>query len=525
VKWAFAGLGAIVVVIAAALFLIGGDETGPPTTSTPVATTVAAGPDGPPTSTPPTTAPIVGVPGSEGLADPLYPLLGNGGYDVVHYDVALRYRPTDNTLEGLVSFQAVATQDLSAYNVDLQSMSVRSVDVDGVRVAVVHEGGELTITLAEPIASGAPFTTTIDYVGFPERVMSEAVPVGIGWFGGQDGVHVMSEPDAASSFIPSNNHPSDKATWTISVTVPADQQVAANGSLVDVVEDGDETTFVWDHPFPMATYLVALGIGRFDVVEYTSAGGVPIRDYYERSVDQGIREAFVRQGEMIDFFADLFGPYPFEAYGALVVESASGAFAALETQTMSTFPISPTETSYDELIVAHEAVHQWFGNSLTPLEWDDIWLNEGFATYFEWVWTSTDHGLDNPDATAARNYALLSGQQFLDQGIPRSQIPGVIDDNFPPPGTPPANALFNGAVYLRGAMVLHALRVRIGDEAFFAGIREYADRFAYSSVSTEDFIGVMEEVSGEDLDDFVRAWLDDPQIPAIPEQGLSPPDL
>lgn len=523
-KWAFAALGAILLVVAAGVFLMSGDEPPPITAASTTTATTAPGTGGSSVATT-EPAPLVGSPGSAGLDDPLYPLLGNGGYDVVHYDVALGYHPVDNTLEGLVTMEAVATQDLSAFNVDLQQMSVRSVEVDGQRVVAEHSGAELVVQPDAAIPRGSEFSVTIDYVGFPERVMSQAVPVAIGWFGGQDGVHVMSEPDATSSFIPTNNHPSDKATWTIAVTVPADQQVAANGTLVEIIEDGDETTYVWDHPFPMASYLVAIGIGRFDVVEYQSEGGVAIRDYYERPVDQRVRESFTRQGEMIDFYADLFGPYPFEAYGALVVESASGAFAALETQTLSTFPIAPGETGYDEAIVAHEAVHQWFGNSLTPLEWDDIWLNEGFATYFDWVWTAYARGLDNPDAAAARNYALLSGQQFLDQGIPPSQIPAVLEENFPPPGLPPANSLFNGAVYLRGAMVLHALRQRIGDDDFFAGVRAYADRFAQSTVTTEDFVAVMEEASGEDLDEFFTTWLTDPTMPAIPEQGLAPPDL
>jgi len=526
VKWAFAAVGSVVVVVAAALFLLGGDEERPAQTSIPLGTSVASpDADSQVAEGSTTTTAIVGTPGSAGLGDPLYPGLGNGGYDVQHYDVRLRYQPTENTLEGLVTIDAVATQNLSSFNLDLRQMTVRSVTVDGSPVRSEQTERELVITPDLVIGAGERFSTVVDYVGFPGVVDSQAFPIDIGWFGGVDGVHVMTEPDAASSFIPLNEHLSDKATWTITVTVPSPLEVVANGVLVDVIEDNGETTYVWDHQFPMATYLIALGIGQFDETESVTSSGVPIRNYFETPVGQGVRDSFSGQAEMIDFFEGLFGPYPFETYGALVVESATGAFAALETQSLSTFPVSPTAFSYQESIVAHEAVHQWFGNSVTPKSWDDIWLNEGFATYFEWVWTSNKRGLDNTEEIAADNYALVSGSSFLARGIPESQIGSAIDDNFPPPGTPPANDLFNGSVYLRGALLLHALRAEIGDDDFFESIAEYADRFAYSSVSTDDFVSLVEEVSGKDLGDFFTGWLTDRQVPAIPSQDLSPPDL
>lgn len=528
-KWAFALIGSVVVVVAAALFLLGGDEDGAVSSSV-LTTTSPAGPgagsqatDGSEALT--TTTARVGTPGSAGLDDPLYPGLGNGGYDVEHYDVKLRYQPAENTLEGLVTIEAVATQNLSSFNLDLREMIVRSVTVNGNLVRTEQTERELVITLDLVIGAGERFSTVVDYVGFPDVVPSEAFPIDIGWFGGVDGVHVMTEPDAASSFIPLNEHLSDKATWTITVTVPSPLEVVANGELVEVIEDNGETTYVWDHPFPMATYLIALGIGQFDETESVTSSGVPIRNYFETPVDQGVRDSFSRQGEMVEFFEGLFGPYPFEAYGALVIESATGAFAALETQSLSTFPVSPSAFSYPESIVAHEVVHQWFGNSVTPKTWEDIWLNEGFATYFEWVWTSSKRGLDNTEEIAADNYDLVSGIGFLARGIPESQIGSAIDDNFPPPGTPPANDLFNGSVYLRGALLLHALRAEIGDDDFFGAVAEYADRFAYSSVNTNDFVSLVEEVSGRDLDEFFASWLTDRQVPTIPSQGLIPPDL
>lgn len=372
---------------------------------------------------------------------------------------------------------------------------------------------------------GATFVVEVTYAGLPNRFPSAALPERIGWFGEGNTVYVMAEPDATSSWFPVNDHPLDKATYSISIGVPPPLTAASNGVLVETFQDGANTVFVFEHDHQMASYLVALGIGELERIVGESESGVPIRDYIDIDVSDGVRNAFARQGEMIDFFQELFGPYPFENYGALVVESSIGSFAALETQTLSTFPVGIGAQSYAEFIVAHEVAHQWFGNSVTLSDWRDIWLNEGFATYAEWLWSAHARGADGPDELVRSNYALVSGQQFLDDGIVIAQVRDLVDQNFPPIGDPPANNLFNGAVYLRGALTLHALRLEVGDEAFFDGMRLYADRFGYANATTADFIAVMEEVSGQELDDFFDGWLFDRQVPAIPQMDLIPPEL
>jgi aminopeptidase N len=169
--------------------------------------------------------------------------------------------------------------------------------------------------------------------------------------------------------------------------------------------------------------------------------------------------------------------------------------------------------------------HQWFGNSVTPADWRDIWLNEGFATYLEWLWSANTSGADTPDEGAREVYALVSGQQFFEDGIAPAQVNDIIDQNFPPIGNPPGDNLFNGAVYLRGGLTLHALRLEIGDEVFFQGMRAYVERFAYGNVTTAEFIAVMEETSGQDLSEFFDGWLFDRQIPNIPAMDLVAPEL
>ena len=477
------------------------------------------------TAAPSTTTMLLATAGAPGLGDSLYPGLGNGGYDAIHYDLDVTFNPNDGILAGTSTMTATAEHALSAFNLDMAALVASEVTVDGQRAAFHQESFELVIEPAVSIAAGETFVVEVEYAGFPETFASRALPARIGWFGETNRVYVMSEPDATSSWFPLNDHPRDKARFSIRVGVPSPLTAASNGVLVETVQEGANTVFVFEHDFPMAPYLVALGIGELEHIVSESPGGVPLRDYVDIHVSGGVRQAFIRQGEMVDFFADLFGPYPFETYGALVIESNIGSFAALETQTLSTFPIGVGTQRYQEFIVAHEAAHQWFGNSLSLRSWEDIWLNEGFATYAEWLWS--DHVGDDGtlEAEVADAYDLVSGQRFFDDGILSPQVNDLIDDNFPPIGDPPANDLFNGAVYLRGGLTLHALRLAIGDEAFFTGLQSYVDAFSYGTVEVADFISTMEEASGQDLTEFFDGWLHDRQVPAIPEMDLVPPEL
>ena len=491
-----------------------------PSSSAPVPTSDAA----PETST---SIPVedASVAGSEGLGDSLYPSLGNGGYDVAAYTIELDYDPPTRSLLGVATITMTPTGALSSFNLDFRRLTAGSVVVDGGEAAFEQSDDELVITPAAALPAGEEVEVEIVYAGEAAVVPTEALGgVRIGWFGEDDGVFVMSEPDAASSIFPANDHPLDKATFEIHIVLPAGFEAAANGVLVgsETLDDG-RIRYSFRHDFPMVPYLLAVGIGDFDVVEYVSDGGVPIRDYFEVGVSDGVRAAFDRQGDMIDFYSGIFGPYPFEVYGALVVESITGGFAALETQTLSTFPVDVASSGYDEAIVAHEVVHQWFGNSVSLTDWDDIWLNEGFATYGEWLWTAERFADGDVSGRVAQEYDLVSGRDFLEQGATEAVVDDILSENFPPPGLPPADNLFNGSVYLRGGLILHALRLEIGDDAFFATLRTYADEFRYGNATTEDFVAVAESESGADLGEFFDAWLFDADMPSIDELGLEAP--
>lgn len=462
-----------------------------PATSRPVTTTAT-----PPVTTARPTVPGAPEPVTRGVGDPVFPELGNPGYDVQHYDLDLTYDPDSDTLTGLAVITATAIGDLGEFNLDFSALEVLWVSVDGTAAAFARTDDDVVIAPATPVAAGDSFTTALAYQGSPQPVLDGGVPFGIGWRTTSRGTYVVAEPDASNSWFPSNDHPTDKATYTFRITVPDGTVGIANGVLAETITDLGWATWVWEMRHPMATYLATVVTGPYEIVEdlsSSSASGVDVRNALLPGSEPA--PVLTTQGEMISFFSELFGPYPFDAYGIVVVEDLA---AALETQTFSVFGEQITEGPSFERILVHEIAHQWFGNLVSPATWRDTWLNEGFATYGEWLWTE-----------------YRNGREALDRGIgqERDRLATLVDIA---PAAPPDEELFGVAVYRVGAMALHALRVEIGDDAFFATLRGYLDRFAFSAASTADFIAIAEEVSGKKLDEFFQAWLYQPEIPEFP---------
>ncbi len=442
--------------------------------------------------------------GAPTIGDSLYPPLGNGGYDALHYTLDLAWDDQTDILAGTATLEAAATQALSAFNLDFAGFTIEAVTVDESPAAYRRDGLELTITPEETIREGEPFVVAVTYAGVPEPFRPDAIPIQIGWNRYQSGVYVASEPAGASAWYPVNDHPLDKASYTFRMTVPTGYVVAANGLLQETVS-GDETiTYVWQANDPTASYLVTVNIGDFVVVEEEGPDGLPIRSYYPPDVADEAEVTFGQTAAMIACFSETFGPYPFEAYGVVVADTDFGF--ALETQTLSLFSRAAALAGERlEDTVAHELAHQWFGNSVSPADWSDIWLNEGFATYAEGLWQECQGG---PRGT---NRWMLNLYDSLRED----------EEDLPLTGAPPPDDLFNtGAVYQRGALTLHALRVRVGEAAFFDILRTYYARFQYGNARTADFIAVAEEISGEDLGDFFQGWLYEQRLPDIPEMGL-----
>ena len=472
----------------------------PPVTETPSV-------EAPPTATTvPSDEPADGSAGSSGMGDSLYPDFGNGGYDVQRYILDITINDvTTSDLSAVTTIEAVAIQELSRFNLDFAGFDITSLTVNDEAAKFERAGQELTVIPAQPLENGEAFTVAVEYEGIPDPMESKALPFPTGWIVYDGGIFVLSEPDGSASFYPVNDHPLDKALYIIIVTVPKPYEVAANGGLDESEDSGDTTTYRFSVRDPMASYLTTINVNDFNVETMESEGGIPIRNYYAASLPADVNKPFARQGEMLDHFSELFGPYPFEVYGALVMDTEFGA--ALENQTMSIFGIDMVDLEDiegTEATVAHELGHQWFGDSVSVADWGDIWLNEGFATYCEGLWIEYLYDREGLDEWVTIIYNEVKG----------------FPDFYPPPGDPAGNELFNGGVYLRGGLTLHALRLEVGDEAFFEIIRTYYDRYKYGNATTADFIQVAEEVSGEDLGDFFDAWLYDEQLPPMHGLGL-----
>ena len=443
-----------------------------------------------------TTAPAErAAPGAAGAGDPYFPELGNGGYDVDRYVLDIAWTPSDSgpgRIDGTTTVEATATQRLSRFDLDLAGLDVSRVTVDGHRAEVARRGQrELVVTPTEPIESGADFTAEVTYGGVPQ--LQDAIDdIEPGWVDDGHEVYVIGEPYGAASFFPVNDHPSDKATYELRITAPGGLEVAANGRLAErVPAEGGRTTWVFDAPDPMASYLVQIVIGEMETVTAEGPGGLPIRHAFDTDVADEAEAAMARTGEMIDAFDDLFGPYPFVAYGAVVVDDEIGL--ALETQTLSIFGV---DAIGDDVTVAHELAHQWFGDAVSPATWRDIWLNEGFATYAMLLWSERTGGLS------------------VDDTLRRAAAEGGLDV---PPGDPGAANLFDYSVYFRGAMTLHALRHELGDDAFFRLLRTWVERYGGRSAGTADFEALAAEVAGRDhdLSGLFDAWLRAPQLPDL----------
>jgi len=431
-------------------------------------------------------------PGADGVGDAYFPQAGNGGYDVRHYSLDIRYAPATRAFAGTAVLSVRATAALSRFNLDLRGFTVRAVTVDGRPAGFTRAGQELTVTPHRALRKGQRFTVRVRYDGTTGRPLDNTGAL-YGWVSTPDGAFVANEPEGASTWYPVNDHPLDKATYDFRVTVPAGKTAVANGELVSRRTARGWTTFVWRATDPMASYLSTAAIGDYDLRFSRGPGGLPIIDAIDRDLGADADDGLARTSEMIAFFSRLVGRYPFTSYGAIIDDDEDAGYA-LETQTRPIYSGPPGEAT-----VAHELAHQWFGNSVSPARWREIWLNEGFATYAEWLW-----GEHTGESTADSQFEALYAE------------PSTAGFWSPPPGDPGPEHLFAGSVYLRGAMTLHALRRTVGDRAFFTVLRRWYAGNRNGTADTADFVALAERVSGRDLGGLFDAWLYQPGKPPAP---------
>jgi aminopeptidase N len=423
------------------------------------------------------------APGAAGIGDPYFPASGNGGYEVDHYDLQLAFAARKGRIRATATIDATSTQALSAFNLDLRGLKVGSVSVDGAAAGFRHRGGELTVTPATPIADATPFRAVVAYAGRPKPVEDRSgFPTG--WIPTSDGALVASEPTGSPSWFPCNDHPTDKASYSFTVSVPRGLKAIANGSLEAVRHDRRSTTFVWREFEPMATYLATVTTGRFKLSSGVAAGFPSWVAIEPNRTARASRKAVSHLPEVIARLGGLLGTYPFSSTGVIVDSEGPGYI--LENQTRPMFG----ETAR-KIIVVHEMAHQWFGDDVSVRRWSDIWLNEGFATWTEWWWNAG--GDDSKLRRRFKNvYSTPAAAGYLWKV---------------PPGAPGPRKLFSYAVYYRGALTVEALRQTIGDAAFYELLRRWIADHHFGNASTADFISLAETVSGRDLEGFFSAWL------------------
>ncbi len=450
-----------------------------------------------------TAASAAPVAGGAGIGDPYYPDYGNSGYDVGHYQLDVTYAPSSDLLTGRATITAKATEDLKRFNLDF-GLAASSVTVDG-KPARTNQSDphELVVTPRKPVKAGRTMTVVVTYAGVPSATEIDGLKP---WVRTADGAVAVGEPEIAAWWYPSNDHPRDKATFDITIHVPKGVEAISNGRLVSQRFGRDADTWRWRETKPMATYLLFMAIGQFDVTSGTTDDG----KYWLNAIasDGGAEGTYAaadlaRTPEVLAWESRQWGPYPYAEMGGVAPKADFGF--ALENQTRPVYTRGFWRNGPNIYVVVHEQAHQWYGDSVSVQNWRDIWLNEGFASFTEWLW-SEGHG----EGTGAE---LLSAYY---NGIPATSSFWSLRI-----GDPGKGREFSGAVYDRGAMTLQALRHRIGDPAFFQVMRTWAQRHRYGNGSIAEFTALAERLSGADLGSFFEHWLYTGSKPAATaENGL-----
>jgi aminopeptidase N len=442
--------------------------------------------------------------GGQSIGDPYAPELGNTGYDVTHYDLDLKFDFEAVTLTGIATIDATATLDgMSRLSLDFGKMKTSAVQVDGKDAKFEQKDDvlKLFVDLPQPVAKDQKFTLKISYAGKPTTINSSYLgflPTGLYMYEKQRQVFAINEPDAARTWFPGNDHPRDRATYTFHLTVPGDLMGVANGT-----QQGDPTTntdgtktYTWDMPNEMSSYLATVAVADYVRVPLDDAGtGVPLAVYVYKKDATAAAKAFSEMGKIIKLEIDKFGPYPFKTYSMVLVNQRS---VGLEAQTMTVLPdvIANAEPAQIRQLIDHELAHQWFGDAVSLDTWGDIWLNESFASYAEYL---TTEGMGAPGATLR---TLIGWENATRFNVGQSPIVN-----------PVRAQMFGSNSYVKGGFVLNMLRREVGDEAFFKILKQWVARYGGKTAKTSDFIALANEISGKDLKEFFDKWLYRDDIP------------
>jgi aminopeptidase N len=440
-------------------------------------------------------------PGAPGIGDPLMPLDGNGGYTVRHYTLAFDWRAPRTPFDASTTISATATQALSRFDLDFAGNTLHSVTVDGVPATAVRHDDELVITPAKPIPHGGTFTVRVAYTADPtqRRHRHDAIQ-DYGWVPTPDGTVLYPQPNGAKMIFPSNDHPSLRAPVTFRITTPPGLSAVANGRLVERVRrPGGRVRWTYDSEQPVAAQLVQVAIGKFTFVDSTGPRGLPVRDAVPDGLVTDTQVYRSLSAEHLAWLERRLGPYPFRRYGVLVGDTDLPV--ALETQSLSVVPRADLlgDRVDAERNLVHELTHQWTGDSVAIRQWSDLWLSEGHARFYERLYSAT-HGGDSMEA-AMRTAYEQHDQWRQDAGAPAE---------------PTEPALFKQMRYDGSALVLYALREKVGEQTFERIEQSWVTKYRGRAAGTHDFVTLASEVTGEDLKPFLTPWLYGTRTPPMP---------
>ncbi|MFE5037904.1 M1 family metallopeptidase [Streptomyces sp. NPDC056683] len=441
------------------------------------------------------------APGAPGIGDPLMPLDGNGGYTVRRYTLDLDWRAPGTPFPAGTTVSATATQALSRFDLDFAGNTLHRVTVDGAPAGAVRDGDELVVTPARPIPRGRTFTVRVDYTADPtqRRQRSDAIRT-YGWVPTPDGTLICAQPDGAKMIFPADDHPSLRAPMTFRITTPPDLSAVANGRLVERVrQPGGRVQWTYDSEEPIAAQLIQVAIGKFTFVAGRGQGGPAVRDVVPDDLVTDTEAERSRTPQHLAWLEQHLGPYPFSRYGVLVGDTELPV--ALETQSLSLVPKGDLlgDRVDAERNLVHELTHHWTGDSVAVRRWSDLWLSEGHARFYERLYSAEHGGVSMEDAMRA---AYEQHDQWRH------------DDGAPAEPTEPT--LFKVMRYDGSALVLYALREKVGDATFDRIERTWVTRFRGRAAGTKDFVALASQVAGEDLTPFLTPWLYGPHTPPMP---------
>jgi aminopeptidase N len=454
-------------------------DQGPPRSSAPVAAAAAA-------------APSYQAGRSQPVADPVYPDFGNPAVDVLHYDLALRWAPATRTLSGRATLTIRLTRDTDEIRLDLaRPLLADSVTVDGRAAAAIHRGHDLIVPAGRRLAGDARVVVAVRYHGRPRTlagpsVRKDARAIGLRVLPDAS-AYAIQEPYGALTWYPVNDHPSDEALYDIALTVPRGWAGVSSGVLRGTSRSGGQVTYRWHAADPIASYLVALGIDRYRKHTATGPHGIPVT-YWVRPIDTARTLPLLRRTpRMLAWLERRFGRYPFASAGVFAIADDTG----METQTMVTLG-----RGMPEEVLLHELAHQWFGNSVGPRTWREIWLNEGFATYAQLLYEADVLG-------RSRNQTLALWRR----------ADGRLRAEHGPPGRYRRGHFASANVYIGPALMLHEIREEIGDRRFSALLRAWAQQHRHVEADRAMFTSWLNRHTGRNLTPLVNRWLDSPTTP------------